>query len=48
MELRKLSPGVVFELCRILDTGEAWKQLMAVITVEDDPDLHKYSVEHMK
>lgn len=49
IEIRKLSPGSVFGLCKILECGEAWKQLMAVIPVECvEGNPPKYTGEHMK
>uniref|UniRef100_T1HP97 non-specific serine/threonine protein kinase n=1 Tax=Rhodnius prolixus TaxID=13249 RepID=T1HP97_RHOPR len=45
-ELRKLSPKSVFELCRILEVGKGWKELMAIVTNESGT--LKYTVEHMR
>ncbi|XP_021924264.1 probable LRR receptor-like serine/threonine-protein kinase At1g51810 isoform X3 [Zootermopsis nevadensis] len=51
-ELRKLPPSAVFGLVRILETGNAWKQLMAIAPRSrdefGDSFVPKYKVEHMK
>ena len=51
-ELRKLPPGVIYELSRILDVKDAWKKLMGIIRKDGlqsgDPHIPKYTVEHMK
>jgi hypothetical protein len=51
-ELRKLPPGDVFGLVHILETGGAWKKLMAVVPhngVESDGCfVPKYKMEHIK
>lgn len=51
-ELRKLPPSAVFGLVRILETGNAWKQLMAIVPRSrdefGDSFVPKYKVEHMK
>ncbi|XP_069674519.1 interleukin-1 receptor-associated kinase 4-like [Periplaneta americana] len=51
-EIRKLPPGAVFGLVRILEIGEAWKQLMAIVPQSDtepsDTLVLKYKVEHIK
>jgi hypothetical protein len=51
-ELRKLPPSAVFGLVRILESGSAWKQLMAIIprnrNESDDSFVPKYKVEHIK
>lgn len=47
LELRKLPPGVVFDLGQILETGEGWKQLMSVIPSSPSDQCLKYTVEHM-
>lgn len=49
-EIRKLPPVDVFKLGQILDFGNAWKQVMAVIP-EDPRNLDskaKYSVESIR
>lgn len=49
VELRKLTSGAVAELCRLLDSGDGWKQLMAVITVEcKKGNPPKYTQEDVK
>jgi len=50
--IRKLPPGVVSELSRMLETRDAWKQLMATVPHEehesDDSYVPKYKTEHIK
>lgn len=49
-EIRKLPPVDVFKLAQILDSGNAWKQVMAVIP-EDPRNVNskaKYSVEFIR
>lgn len=50
-ELRKLPPGVIYELGRILDVQEAWKKLMAMVPkngiLSGDCKTSKYTVEHI-
>lgn len=49
IEIRKLLPGSIFGVSKILEIGEAWKQLLAVIPVEcDENNPLKYTGEHMK
>lgn len=49
IEIRKLSPGAIFGLCQILECGESWKQLMAIIPVEcAEGNPPKYTSEHVK
>jgi hypothetical protein len=42
IEVRKLPPGLVNQLARILECGGGWKQLMALIP-SADPSIPKYS-----
>ena len=50
--IRKLPPGVVSDLIRMLETRDAWKQLMATVPREehesDDCYVPKYKMEHIK
>ena len=49
-EIRKLPPVNIFKLSQILDSGKAWKQVMAVIP-EDPRNIdskEKYSVESIR
>jgi hypothetical protein len=50
--IRKLPPGVVYDLVHMLEIRDAWKQLMAVVPREryesDDCYMPKYRVEHIK
>lgn len=50
--IRKLPPGVVYDLVHMLEIRDAWKQLMAVVPREgyesDDCYMPKYKVEHIK
>jgi hypothetical protein len=50
--IRKLPPGVVYDLVHMLEIRDAWKQLMAVVPREgyesDNCYTPKYKVEHMK
>ncbi|PNF26888.1 Interleukin-1 receptor-associated kinase 4 [Cryptotermes secundus] len=50
--IRKLPPGIVYDLVHMLEIRDAWKQLMAVVPREgcesDDCYVPKYKVEHMK
>jgi hypothetical protein len=49
IEIRKLPPGSIFKLCQILESGDGWKQLMAVIPIACcDGNPPKYTVEQMK
>ncbi|XP_049857052.1 interleukin-1 receptor-associated kinase 4-like isoform X2 [Schistocerca gregaria] len=49
LEIRKLPPQALFRLVQILEYGEAWKQLMAIIPkTGSDPSEMKYKVEHVK
>lgn len=57
-EIRKLSPGDLFQLVQILEHGESWKRLMAIIpkTLSLDNfeakiainNLYKYNTDHFK
>jgi hypothetical protein len=50
--IRKLPPGVVFDLVHMLEIRDAWKQLMAVVPQEgcasDECYMPKYKVEDIK
>lgn len=50
--IRKLPPGVLCDLIRMLETRDAWKQLMATVPREghesDDCYVPKYKTEHIK
>lgn len=49
VEIRKLPADAILKLCRILDSNEGWKKLMAVVPVECiDGNSLKYKVEDMK
>ncbi|KAG8239134.1 hypothetical protein J437_LFUL018739 [Ladona fulva] len=47
LEIRKLPPVALFRLVQILELGQAWKQLMAIIPKSHDCSEPKYKVEHI-
>lgn len=49
-EIRKLPAAAVFKLGQILDTGNAWQKVMAMIPSDpNDPESEaKYTLQHIK
>ncbi|XP_046400183.1 interleukin-1 receptor-associated kinase 4-like [Ischnura elegans] len=47
-EIRLLPPVALYQLVQILELGQAWKQLMAIIPKSDNDGSPKYKVEHMR
>uniref|UniRef100_A0A0A9YJQ8 non-specific serine/threonine protein kinase n=1 Tax=Lygus hesperus TaxID=30085 RepID=A0A0A9YJQ8_LYGHE len=48
LEIRKTPAKHMFDLAQILEIGQGWKELMAMIPDGDNPPLLKYTVEHMR
>ncbi|CAD1479398.1 unnamed protein product, partial [Heterotrigona itama] len=47
-ELRKLKPAESFKLARILRVQDSWKKLMAIVPKDDDSDLPRFNIEHIR
>ena len=47
-ELRKLKPAELYKLAQILHIQDSWKKLMAIIPKDDDSDLPKFNIEHIR
>lgn len=47
-ELRKLKPAELYKLAQILCVQDSWKKLMAIIPKDDDSDLPKFNIEHIR
>ncbi|XP_071449817.1 interleukin-1 receptor-associated kinase 4-like [Hetaerina americana] len=48
LEIRMLPPVVLYRLVQILELGQAWKQLMAIIPKNEETNSPKYKVEHIR
>ncbi|KAJ8683222.1 hypothetical protein QAD02_019014 [Eretmocerus hayati] len=46
-EIRKLEADDFFELCRILNQNDVWKELMKVIPLDDNQDQCRFSSDHV-
>ena len=47
-ELRKLKPAELYKLAQILCIQDSWKKLMAIIPKDDNTDLPKFNIEHIR